>query len=86
MAGFHLPGDPYFPDQRNGGWLGADPEEDNSVVLEEEDFEESFKEENEDEMQEDSDSEPEVYNPPQVVQNPNPRQDFQGPTPLWVVN
>ena len=26
MAGFHLPGDPYFPNQGNGGWLDAEPE------------------------------------------------------------
>ena len=27
MAGFHLPGDPYFPNQGNGGWIEEDPEE-----------------------------------------------------------
>ena len=31
MAQFHMPGDPYFPNQGNGGWieedLGEDPEE-----------------------------------------------------------
>ena len=25
-------------------------------------------------------------NPPQVAQNPNPHQDFQGSTPLWAMN
>ena len=27
MAGFHLPKDPYFPDNGNGGWIKEDPEE-----------------------------------------------------------
>ena len=56
------------------------------MAPEEEDFEESSEEENEDEIQEDSNSEPKVYKPLQVAQNPNPRHDFQGPTPLWAVN
>ena len=33
MARFHLPGDPYFPCQGNGGWLEDEQEEDNLVVL-----------------------------------------------------
>ena len=27
MAGFHLPGDPYFPNQGNAGWIEEEPEE-----------------------------------------------------------
>ena len=27
MAGFYLPGDPYFPNQGNGEWIEEDPEE-----------------------------------------------------------
>ena len=52
MARFHLPGDPYFPNQGNGGWIKSE--------LVEEDPEESSDEENEEEVQEDSDLEPEV--------------------------
>ena len=32
MDGFHLPGDSYFPDQGNGGWIDEEPEEENLVV------------------------------------------------------
>ena len=28
MAGFHIPGDPYYPNQGNGGWIKEDPKED----------------------------------------------------------
>ena len=28
MAGFHHPGDPYFPNQGNNGWLEEEPAED----------------------------------------------------------
>ena len=67
MAGFHLPGDPYYPNQDNGGWIENDPEE---------------------EMQEDSDPDPEDNNLPFVapINNPNPRPKFHGSTPLWAVN
>ena len=82
MAGFHLLGDSYFPDQGNGGCLDVEPEEDNPVVPEVEDPEEISDEDNEEEFQEASDSEPLVYNLPQVVENPNPRLAFQGTTPL----
>ena len=67
MDGFHLPGDPYFPNPGNGGWLEAELEEDNLVVPVEEEPEESSEQENEEEVQEDSDSELDVYNPPQVA-------------------
>ena len=36
MAGFHIPGDPYYPNQGNSGWLEEDPEEDPEEVEEEE--------------------------------------------------
>ena len=26
MAGFHLPGDPYFPNQGDDGWIEPEPE------------------------------------------------------------
>ena len=47
IVGFHLPGDPYFPNQRNGGWLEVKLEEDNPVVPIEEDHDESSEDENE---------------------------------------
>ena len=34
MAGFHLPGDPYYPNQGNGGWIEEDPEEDPEEIEE----------------------------------------------------
>ena len=35
MARFHNPGDPYYPNQGNGGWTEEDPEEDPEDVFEE---------------------------------------------------
>ena len=32
MARFYLPGDPYFPNQGNGGWLGEEPKEEPKVI------------------------------------------------------
>ena len=32
MAGFHPPGDPYYPNQGNGGWVEEDPEEDEEPI------------------------------------------------------
>ena len=73
MAGFHHPGDPYYPNQGNEGWIVDDPEE----------------EPMEDEEEEDSDSsasEPEVINPsavrPPSVQPPF-RMGFHGTNPIW---
>ncbi|KAI3522222.1 hypothetical protein L1887_11706 [Cichorium endivia] len=85
MAGFHLPGDPYFPDEGNNGWLNEEPEEDF-----EEDPEEEFEEEPEEEIEEDpegnievdfeedeemeegdSEAESEVYDPPYPVRERN---------------
>ena len=69
MAGFHPPGDPYYPNQGNGGWVEDDPEEDEEPIeLEEGDGS-------------GTDSEPEVINPP-VAQPPAVRRNFQGPTPI----
>lgn len=79
MVGYHPHGDPYFPNQGNVGWIEAEPEDDHPIPL---DYHlvEGFSE--------DSDSEPEINNLPQVAQipNANPRPAFQGPTPLWETN
>ena len=79
MAIFHLPGDPYFPNQGNGGWIDAEPEENHEIPLDDE-FEENFPK--------DSNSEPGVNDLPLVapIPNPNHRPAFQGPTPLWAEN
>ena len=77
MAEFHLPGDPYFPNQGNGGWIEDEPKENHEIPLDD-DFAENFPE--------DSDSGAEAYNPSPVAQNPKLRQNFQGPMPLWAVN
>lgn len=74
MAGFHIPGDLYFPKQGNVGQIEEDPEE----MIEEDPEEDSHEEEDREEDQEDTDSEPQVYNPHPV---PAPRRNFQGPTP-----
>ncbi|KAI3708647.1 hypothetical protein L2E82_37958 [Cichorium intybus] len=61
MAGFHLPGDPYFPEEGNGGWLNEEPEEEPEEVPEEEPEEAS---EEEDQWEdEDSDDGFEVIDP-----------------------
>ena len=74
MVGFHPPGDPYFPNQGNVGWLKAEPEDKHPIPLDD-DFTENFSE--------GSDSEPEVNNLPQAAQipNPNPDQHFKAPHP-----
>lgn len=70
MAGFHLPGDPYYPNQGNGGWIEEDPEEIEEEVEEEfevevgEEFEVDEEVEEEEEAASGTDSEPEVINPP----------------------
>ena len=33
MVGSHLPGDPYFPNQGNGGWTDAKPEVNNLPMV-----------------------------------------------------
>ena len=78
MAGFHLPDDPYFPNQGNVCWLDAKPEEEEPVIPLDDDFAEKFSD--------DSYTEPEVNNLPPVAPapNPNPHPAFQGLTPPWV--
>ena len=73
MAGFHLPGDPYYPNQGIGGWLNEESENDHPIPLDDhraEGFLDS------------SDFKPEVNNLPPIAPNPNPRLAFQGPTPM----
>ena len=72
MAGFHLPGDPYYPNQGIGGWLDEEPEDDHPIPLDDhraEGFSDS------------SDSEPEINNQPPLAPNPNPVQHFKAPLP-----
>ena len=80
LAGFHLPGDPYFPDNRNGGWLEEDPEEDPDELSEEEEEEGTMEDEGKDEEKEEEDSEAksEVDNPPVAEQH-----IYVGPAPFW---
>ena len=63
------PGDPYYPNQGNRGWIEEDPEEEEEPIEldEEDDF--------------GTDSEPEVINPP-PAQPPVFVRNFQGPTPV----
>ena len=70
MAGFHPPGDPYYPNQGNGGWVEEDPEEDEEPIELDEGDDSG------------TDSKPEVINPP-AAQPPAIRRNFQGPTPVW---
>ena len=66
MTGFHIPGDHYYPNKGNGGWIEEDPEEDPKDISEEDPHEDP-EEEEEDADDEGTESEPEVYNPPRVV-------------------
>ena len=77
MVGFHLPGDPYFPNQGNAEWLEAELEENHKIPVDD-DFAEQFPEE--------ADPKPEVENLPPVapIPNPNPQLEFEGPTPMWI--
>ena len=84
---------PYYPNQGNGGWIEDDPEEDSEEKIPEEEPEEESEEDPEEDPDEESeeegdggstDSELEVYNPPQGATIP--RQNFQGPTPRWAVD
>ena len=54
MAGFHLPGDPYYPNQGNGGWIEEDPEELFEEELGEDPEEDLGGDEDEEGMDEDS--------------------------------
>ena len=69
MAGFHPQGDPYYPNQGNGGWVEEDPEEDEEPI----------------ELEEGDDSgtnsEPEVFNPPYISRVPANRFGYNGPEP-----
>lgn len=86
MAGFHLPGDPYFPNQGNRGWIQEDPEEDPEVQMEEDTEEQmgDVEDDDDDSDEEDFDAESEVINLPYVAHVPVHRQCYQGPTPSWV--
>ncbi|KAL7605378.1 hypothetical protein Lser_V15G18819 [Lactuca serriola] len=77
MAGFHIPGDPYYPNHGNAGWLEHEPENDHPIPLDDHEAEG---------FSDGSDSELEVNNLPPTDQNPDPRPAFQGPTPLWATN
>ena len=75
MVRSHLPGDPYFPNQENGGRIEENPEEDPEEIIkgdpednsEEEPEEEKPKEDiDKEEMGEDYGEEPKVYDPPPV--------------------
>ena len=76
MAGFHHPGDPYYPNQGNGGWLDEESDDDHPIPLDDQ-YAEGFSDS--------SSSEPEVNNLPPEAPNPNPRPAFQGPTPMWAI-
>ena len=89
MAGFHLPGDPYYPNQGNGGWIEEEPEEDPEEIEEEveEEFEVEVGEEFEvdeevEEITSGTDSEPEVIDPP-IPHPPEIRPYQPGPIPMW---
>ena len=92
MVGFHLPTDPYFPKQGNGGWIEEDLEEDPEepvenleelVESEEEDIYEEIEEDDKEEIEEDeeSDAESEVINLPYMERVPPYRWGYNGPTP-----
>ena len=71
MAGYHLPGDPYYPNHGNEGWVVEDPEED----TDEEPFEDS--------ESSGTDTEPPVYNPPKAIPPPPVRKRYQGLPSVW---
>ena len=78
MTGFYLPGDPYFPNLGNGGWIAEETEKDPEVQMEEDP-----KDQVEDVEEEDSDTEYEVINPPYVSHVLAHRRGYLGPTPRW---
>ena len=98
MAGFHLPGDPYFPNQGNAGWIEEEPEElieedpeedpEEEPEEEEEEVDEEEEEEEDDEVDMDEDEseeepEEEVFNPPYIARVPANRWGHNGPEPRW---
>ena len=83
MAGSHIPGDPYFPNQGNGGWIEEYPKEEPEEIMEKE-SEEEFEEEinvEEEEEEDELDAESEVINPPYVARVPAHCVGYNGPTP-----
>ena len=93
MAGLHPPGDPYFPNQGNNGWL-EESEEEPEDDLEEEEIEEGpaepmaddGQEEPGDDSDDDSDAESMVINRPYPVRVSAYRVRPSGPTPPWGIN
>ena len=94
MDGFHHPGDPYFPNQGNNGWLeesDEEPEEEPEEDPEEEEEElkegpakpvaNDGEEESGDDNDDDSDAGCEVINPPYPVRVPAHRMGPSDPTP-----
>nr|KAJ0192615.1 hypothetical protein LSAT_V11C800407240 [Lactuca sativa] len=93
MAGFHLPGDPYFLNEGNAGWLEAEPEEMIEEDLEEdpEEIDEEEEPEEEDEMEdeeeesekeeEEEEPEEEVFSPPYIARVLVNRFGRNGPEP-----
>ena len=69
MVGFHLLGNPYFPNEGNAGWIEDKPEDEHPIPLDDHHVEGFY---------DGSDSEPEVNNLPPVapVPNPNPCKAF----------
>ncbi|KAL7609724.1 hypothetical protein Lser_V15G12742 [Lactuca serriola] len=57
MEGFHIPGDLYYPNQGNGGWIEDDPEEDPEEEIPEEEPEEESEEDPEEDPDEESEEE-----------------------------
>ncbi|XP_023734795.1 uncharacterized protein LOC111882655 [Lactuca sativa] len=94
MEGFHHLGDPYYPNQGNGGWIEEDPEEDPKEPMEdpdelaeweEEDIDEEIEEVDGEEVEEDeeSDAESGITSPPYMARVPPYRMGYNGPTPPW---
>ena len=74
MVGIHLPGDLYFPNNRNGGWIEEEPEEqvEADTPTTEEDPEEGQDDDEDiekDLIEEDSNVDSKVSNPRFVVRN-----------------
>ncbi|XP_023768254.1 uncharacterized protein LOC111916829 [Lactuca sativa] len=102
MVSFHYLGDPYLPNQGNNGLLkesDEDPEEDpgeeheEDLEEEEEEIEEPAKPavddgevESGDDINDDSDAESEVINPPYPVRVSAHRMGLNGPTPPWGID
>ena len=81
MVGFHLSGDPDFPNQGNCGWIEAEPEEDLEELFEEEGPKEA-KEEFED-KEEEEEPEEEVFNPHYIARVSSNRLGYNGHEHRW---